>query len=135
MKKSGGFTLIEVLVAISLLVVICSIVYASLVSVLNVTELAREQTDELHLRQFLTRSLTNSFSTVFCDESLQDSQYVFQTIIDKQSQSAVIRFVSSAPLMGNRGMPGALKQVQYSYPATSGSLFNFALDNTSTKRA
>ena len=134
MRTQRGFTLIEVLVAITLLVIICSIVYASLVSVLNVTDLAREQTEKLHLRQFLTRSLTDSFTTVACDEALEDPQYLFQCLIDNQTKSTVIRFISSAPLMGNRGMPGALKQVQYTFSSMSNGFEGFSPNDTSQEQ-
>lgn len=113
--RRAGFTLIEVLVAILLLVLISGIVYASFSSVMDVTEMARDAKEELHLRQFLLRSFTNNLACVFTDQGQQDPQFqLLGTSGTKMKSGAVsLDFCSSAALQGSSAPPGMLKTVHY----------------------
>ena len=59
-----GFTLLEVLVAVSILVVVVGIVYASFAAVGNATEISRTRAEELRTEQFLARNFATNLSTV-----------------------------------------------------------------------
>ena len=62
-----GFTLIEVMIAVSLLVIITAIVYGTFSSVATSMETAQTATEELRLRQFLSRYLTQNLSQAYPD--------------------------------------------------------------------
>lgn len=114
-RTRAGFTLLEVLVAISILCIITSIVYASLSSVVTATEIARVSADEMRMRQFLTRSFQTNFSTIIADSVFEDERYVLIGISEKGSRGAMdsIEFASSAPVIGGASPPGAMKRVYY----------------------
>jgi len=110
-----GFTLLELLLSISILVVITAIVYASFASVVNTTTATRASIEEIRLRQFLTRSLERNFATVYSDTGYEDEAFRFVGIsedsVDGPQDS--VRFCSSAPLIGGVALPGDLKEVRY----------------------
>jgi len=108
----AGFTLLEILIAISVLVVITGIVYESLEAVTNATETAREQDTELRVRDFLLRNFSSSISTIYVDPGFLNGQC---QLIGKKGTSGIdsLEFCSSAPVMGGASEPGLLKRVQY----------------------
>ncbi|NIA15839.1 MAG: prepilin-type N-terminal cleavage/methylation domain-containing protein [Nitrospiraceae bacterium] len=110
-----GFTLLEVLIAISILAMIVAVVYVTLVATVNATEEARLVAEELRLRQFLARSFTNNLSTVFTDPGLEDKRYVFLGATESGSggEMDTLEFTSSSPMVGVSSPPGALKRVRY----------------------
>jgi prepilin-type N-terminal cleavage/methylation domain-containing protein len=114
-RPRAGFTLLEVLVAISILVIITSIVYASLSSVVTATEIARVSADEMRMRQFLARGFQLNFSTIVADPVFRDERYVLIGISEKGSRGAMdsVEFASSAPVIGGASPPGAFKRVYY----------------------
>ena len=110
-----GFTLIEILIAITLLVVIMTIIYACFLTVTESVSMGRITLEELRLRQFLVRSFTSNFATAFADLDYQNTQFLFEGInndgIDGPEDS--VTFCSTAPLVGGMSLPGDLKLVQY----------------------
>jgi len=114
-RTRAGFTLLEVLVAISILVIITSIVYASLSSVITATEIARVSADEMRMRQFLVRSFQTNFTTIIADPVYEDERYVLIGISEKGPRGAMdsIEFASSAPVIGGASPPGAIKRIYY----------------------
>jgi len=129
-RVSAGFTLLEVLVAISVLAVITAIVYASLSSVVTATEIARVSADEMRMRQFLTRSFQTNFPTAYTDALCEDERYVLIGISEDGPRGAMdtIEFASSAPVIGGSSPPGAVKRVFYgavpNEPGADGNLFD-----------
>lgn len=108
----AGFTLLEILIAISVLVVVVGIVYECLEAVTNATETARLQETELRARDFLLRNFSSSLSSLFVDPGFQNSQC---QLIGKKGTNGIdsLEFCSSAPLMGGASEPGLLKRVTY----------------------
>ena len=133
-RETRGFTLIEILIAISLLAVIVTIVYESFAAVTDATEAARLSAEELRLRQFLGRSFTNNFSTVYVDPGFANEQFQFIGVSETGSSGAMgsVEFCSSAPLMGGTAPPGFFKRVRYgaASPTESGTSLE-AFDSSS----
>jgi len=119
--RVDGFTLIEVLISMAILVVIVAIVYGSFSAVATVTEQARASAEEMRIRQFLARNLNLNFSTLYIDPMLYSEQFAFvgtnETGPDGPMDS--VEFCSSAPLMGGTAMPGILKRVRYGAAGTN----------------
>lgn len=110
--RRAGFTLLEVLIAISVLVVVVGIVYESLQAVTNATEVAREQDSDIRVRDFLLRNFSTNLATVYADVGLLNTQF---ELIGKNEGNGIdtLDFCSSAPLMGGASEPGLLKHVHY----------------------
>lgn len=110
-----GFTLIEVLIAISILMVIVLVLYASFSSVTNTMEMARVSSEEMRLRLFLERSFRANFSSVYADRSVSQEVYRFvgEDAESLDGPNDNVRFVSINTLMGGAGLPGDLKEVRY----------------------
>jgi prepilin-type N-terminal cleavage/methylation domain-containing protein len=118
-----GFTLIEVLFAISLVVVVVGIVYETFASITDATAEARRQSEELRIREFLTRSFSESFSTVYTDVGYYNENYSFVASGGAGSSSSEeVEFCSSAPLMGGVAPPGFFKRVHYSVSSQGSSM-------------
>lgn len=112
---ASGFTLLEVLIAISILVIITAVVYSSLDTVVTATEIARVSADEMRMRQFLARSFQSNFTTIVADSVYQDERYVFVGISEKGTRGAMdsLEFACSSPVIGGASPPGAIKRVYY----------------------
>ncbi len=118
-----GFTLLEVLVATSILAVIAAIVYATLSTVIGSIETTRVQSEELRLRQFLVRSMSANFATIYIDADRQDETFALIGTDENGSEGPAdsIRFCSTAALQGGAAMPGDLKEVIYEVAESSKS--------------
>ena len=125
-RCAAGFTLIEVLFAISLVAVVMVIVYESFAAVTDATTEARLSAEELRVREFLTRSFQSSFSTVYVDPPYTNEQFEFIGVSETGGGSTMdsVDFCSSAPLMGGMAPPGFFKRVHYgaATPGTSMTL-------------
>lgn len=145
-----GFTIIELMVAITLLSIITGIVFASFASVVQTSDRARIAAAELRLREFMTRSLTVNLTQAYGDwlpgaalrdavlieggtdanqdaalaeEELMMARYVFQGENDVGPlglPADMLTFSSTAPLIGNLALPGFLKQVTYEIVSETG---------------
>ncbi len=113
--KQNGFTLFEILIAIFILAVIMSIVYATFANVTNVMAAVRVSAEELRLREFLVRSFTTNLSGLYTDRALEDEAYRLIGINEDGPQGArdTLRFVSTASIIGGMGLPGDVKEVRY----------------------
>lgn len=110
-----GFTLLEVLVAMSILIVIVAVVYASFASVTDTISVARVRTEEMRLRQFLERSLRTNLTSVYVDRAYEQQVFQFVGINDQNTEGPrdSLRFVSTNQLMGGLALPGDFKEVRY----------------------
>lgn len=124
--KRHGFTLIEVLIAISILAVIVLVLYSSFSSVTNTMESARVSEEEMRLRMFLQRSFRANFTSVYTDRTMENELYRFVGIDDetRDGPNDSIRFISINALMGGRALPGDLKEVRYGTIGGEESEFN-----------
>ncbi len=109
-----GFTLLEVLVAMSILIVIVAVVYASFASVTDTISVARVRTEETRLRQFLERSLRTNLTSVYVDRAYEQQVFQFVGINDQNTEGPrdSLRFVSTNQLMGGLALPGDFKEVR-----------------------
>ncbi len=110
-----GFTLLEVLVAMSILIVIVAVVYASFASVTDTISVARVRTEEMRLRQFLERSLRTNLTSVYVDRGFEQQVFQFIGTNDENTTGPrdSLRFVSTNQLMGGMALPGDFKEVRY----------------------
>ncbi|MCC6154362.1 MAG: prepilin-type N-terminal cleavage/methylation domain-containing protein [Candidatus Hydrogenedentes bacterium] len=110
-----GFTLLEVLVAMSILIVIVAVVYASFASVTDTMSVARVRTEEMRLRQFLERSIRTNLTSVYVDRAYEQQVFQFVGINDQNTEGPrdSLRFVSTNQLMGGLALPGDFKEVRY----------------------
>lgn len=110
-----GFTLLELLISMSILVVITAIVYASFSGVTRTIDMTRTVTEEVRLRQFLGQSLRTNIATAYVDLSYTAEAFQFLGVnedgIDGAKDS--LRFISTASLIGGLTLPGDLKEVRY----------------------
>ncbi len=110
-----GFTLLELLISLSILVVITAIVYASFSGVTRTIDATRTVTEEVRLRQFLGQSLRTNIATAYVDLSYTAEAFQFLGVnedgIDGAKDS--LRFISTASLIGGLTLPGDLKEVRY----------------------
>jgi prepilin-type N-terminal cleavage/methylation domain-containing protein len=110
-----GFTLLEVVLAIAIVAIIAAIVQATFLSVISTSEEVRVSSEELRLRQFLTRSLQMNLTTAYVEPNYEEELFRF-TGVDGETHGLprdVLRFVSTAPTVGGMGLPGDLKEVRY----------------------
>jgi len=132
-RRSGsgaaGFTLLELLVAISILAVIAGIVYGSFAGVTDATAMARASAEKLRLHRFLRRTLTELFSSVYTDVTCAREDYYFVGTNDTGPDGPMdlVELCSSAPMMGGMSLPGALKRV--TIEVTDEDLSDQTLDN------
>ena len=112
-RGAAGFTLLEILVAVSILVVIAGIVYATFSGVTDATEMARADAGKLRLERFLRRNLENLFSSAYADPACARPDYYFAGTDGTGPEGPMdfVDFCSSAPMMGGMSLPGALKRV------------------------
>jgi prepilin-type N-terminal cleavage/methylation domain-containing protein len=110
-----GFTLIEMLIALTILTVIAAIVYASFASVSNSTEDARVNSAELRLQDFLSKSFSTNLACVYTDTGMQQNVFEFVGVDEEGPNGPAdsLRFCSSAPLTGAPALPGDVKEVRY----------------------
>ncbi|GMV91959.1 MAG: hypothetical protein AMXMBFR82_17370 [Candidatus Hydrogenedentota bacterium] len=124
--KRAGFTLIEVLIAISILSVIVLVLYASFSSVTNTMEAARVSSEELRLRMFLQRSFRSNLMSIYTDRTMENEVFRFVGVDDetRDGPNDNLRFVSVNTLMGGKALPGDLKEVRYGTIGGEESEFN-----------
>jgi prepilin-type N-terminal cleavage/methylation domain-containing protein len=114
-RISGGFTMLELLVAMTVLTVVVSIVYVSLTTVLDTAEVARDSAEQIRFRQYIWRSFSENLTAVYSDAACQSPEYqLIGTNVDGPYGPAdALRFCTSLPLSGPQALPGLLRVVTY----------------------
>jgi prepilin-type N-terminal cleavage/methylation domain-containing protein len=112
--RRAGFTLMELLLSVTILVIITSIVYATFATVINSVEAARSVVSETRLRQHMIRCFETNVATVYVEQSFTDETYRFLGYSGDGSEGPrdALRFVSTAPVIGGISLPGDLKEVR-----------------------
>ena len=124
-----GFTLIELMIAITISTVITGIVYASFSTVIIATETADRASEQLYTQSFLTRHLTDNVTQAYAgwqagavyrpysDQATRVTQVMPQQIYTfigtDNGEEDTLTFSTSTPISGATGLPGFFKQVTY----------------------
>ena len=134
--RNQGFTLMELILAMAIIVIMTAIVYSSLSSVVNSTAMARAAAEETRLRQFLARSFETNFRSVYSDRTNEQPAFQFIGVNDESSDGPMdsVRFCSTAPLMGGMALPGDLKEVRYEVMNDEASELGLDLDETRAEK-
>ena len=127
----AGFTLLELLIAMTILAVISAICYSAFVTVADSIQMSREVALELRSRQFMQRYFHDALSSAVYDYRAMSPEYgprraewspnapvVMFEGVDRQGPfgpADAIRFFSTAPTLGGTGLPGELKEVQIEF--------------------
>ena len=106
-----GFVLIELLIAISMLVIITAMVYGTFATVCDSAMTARSGSEVTRHRVFILRHFMENISAMYSEPyyGIQNDSQLYKFKGDESS----IRFITSAPPTGSICFPGELKQVQY----------------------
>lgn len=115
MHSSRGFTLMELLVAITILALATTLVSEAFYSVTTTTEIAREEAARLRERQYIGRSLSENFSAVYTDPACITPQYALlgEDGSGPAGPGDSISFCTSLPMPGSFALPGQLRGVSY----------------------
>ncbi len=113
--KSQGFTLLELLIAVTILVMLVGMVFASFASVTSSMDIARDNAERLRHRQVVWRNLTVNLQSVYADAACFQPEYQFlgESREGPQGPADMLRFVTSLSMPGARSLPGVLKVVTY----------------------
>ncbi len=119
--EEKGFTLLELLIAFTIMSVIVIIVYLGLDSISKGTDLARLTVEKMRIQRFLTNHFINSFNTLYIDPSFSSSGYEFfgKNESGQYGPADSIRFCTSSPMPGPGALPGVRRVVTYSFEDTS----------------
>ncbi len=114
-RRVGGFTLLEMLVAISVLTVVVGIVYATFASVTTSMDIARDNADRMSYGMALRRNLTDNLGAVYADAAgkREEFQLVGTDESGRFGPADTLRFCTSLPMAGAYALPGVMKTVQY----------------------
>jgi prepilin-type N-terminal cleavage/methylation domain-containing protein len=114
-RRKQGFTLLELLVAMLVLVVITIMVHMTFASVTDTMAAARDESDRLLVRQALHRSLKMNLASVYADQSCLMSEFAFlgETGDGAFGPADTLRFVAALPMPGAYALPGEMKVVEY----------------------
>lgn len=110
-----GFTLMELLISITVLTILVGLVYGSFASVINTMALARDNADLLRYRQVVWRSLSTHLQAVYADAACMQPEYQFlgEPGTGPNGPADSLRFVAALPMPGALSLPGMLKVVTY----------------------
>lgn len=114
-SETRGFTLLELLISVSILTILMSLVYISFSSVTNTMDLARDSADRLRFKQIIWRNLSSNLQGVYVDPGAFQPEYQF---LGENEEGAYgpgdrLTFATTVPLPGARSLPGVAKVVTY----------------------
>ena len=115
-RRSAGFTLMELLIAVMILAVLIGIVYGSFSSVTGTMDMARGAADRLRFRQIVWRNFSNGLQGVYADAGCLQPEYQFLGENKDGAYGAAdsLRYATAQPMLGARSLPGVFKVVTYS---------------------
>ncbi len=121
-SNNRGFTIIELMVAITVLTVLTAIIAASFMAVTDSTIIAQEAAEEQRVRQFLTRSFSRGLASVYSDAASLAPDFQFLGIDESGPNGPAdsLSFCSATPLPGVNSLPGMLKVVSFSMGVPGG---------------
>ena len=132
--RRAGFTLIELLVAIVVLAIVTGIVFVAFASVADTAAIARENTQRVHLQQYLWRHLSTNLRATYVDAGCIEVSYAF---IAKDGEDVfgaadTLSVTVALPMDGPRSLPGVFKRITYEVaePSFDGGLLTDAAVTT-----
>lgn len=110
-----GFTLLELLIAISILALLMAVVYISFNSVVETTLVAREDGERMRMEQYLWRNLSTNFAAIYADPALIEPDYRLEGVNEEGpfGPADSVRFCTALPISGAMALPGILRVVSY----------------------
>ncbi len=113
--RAHGFTLLELLLSVSILLVVTAIVYASFASVTSSASATREKLEEMRLREFLVHGIEANLAAVYVDADFKKEELQLVGVDDDTLDGPrdTLRFCTTAPVMGGLALPGDVKEVRY----------------------
>lgn len=151
-RPHGGFTLIEIMVAMTILTIIIAIVYGAFSSVVYSIEDAQLESERVRARQFLTRSLTANLSQATegwspgaafrtaaesaaneetrqeIDQGITRYQFLGTSEAGSTGPADSMSFTTTAPLLG-QALPGQVKICTYELHETASEESDRSLDD------
>lgn len=114
-RRTAGFTVMELLVTILVLVILVTVVHQGFNAVAQSTGIARENAEALRFRQFLWRNLTENLTAVYADPGCLQPEYQFfgESKDGPFGPADSLRFCTSLPMSGAHALPGILRVVSY----------------------
>jgi prepilin-type N-terminal cleavage/methylation domain-containing protein len=119
--RPRGFTLLELLVAITVLTIIVGIVFATFASVTDTMAIARDNADRMSYRMALRRNLTENLGAVYADAAGTREEFQLAGTDESGSYGPAdtLRFCTSLPMPGAYALPGVMKVVDYRLVSSS----------------
>jgi len=114
-SKQDGFTLLELLISVTILTVIISIIYATFSSVSSTVAVARDVADRLRFKQIVWRNFSANLQGVYTDAGCIRPEYQFigESTDGPYGPADSLRFATSLPIPGPASLPGISKWVTY----------------------
>jgi prepilin-type N-terminal cleavage/methylation domain-containing protein len=129
-SRAGGFTLLEILIAISIFAVIALILYRSFSSVLNSTGRVRTEREQLRIADFLVTNFEKNISGAYLASpgvGMRTAAFVGEDIdIDGRSADMLV-FYTNAERMAGGALPGDTKRVIYSLQEVADGFYAFTV--------
>lgn len=113
-RKNGqaGFTMIEMMVAMVILVLLVGGVYTCFVSVADTADIARTSADDLRVQQLLWKHFTENIAAIHPNPNAEYA-LVGEDESGAYGPSDTLRFVTQLPMSGAKSLPGLVKKVEY----------------------
>lgn len=111
-QSRAGFTLIEVMVAMTILVGLVAAVYISFVSVADTASLARSATEDLRIQQYLREHFTNHIGAIHANMT-GEYALVGEDESGTFGEADTLSFTTTLPTSGAKSLPGIVKTVTY----------------------
>jgi len=110
-----GFTMLEVLVAVTILAMICTIVFSSFSSVVTTSEFARESAAQTRFQAYIHASFRENMASIYSDPSCMQIPY---SLLGEDEgggggDADSLEFCTSLPMPGATALPGVLRRVKY----------------------
>ena len=114
-QRNNGFTLLELLIAVSILAIIIGMVYMGFIAVTDTAASARDNAEKLRFRQFLTTHLRSHLEAVYIDGMRQQPELAFTSFNEdgEFGPADSLTFCANVPMGGSHALPGMLKTISY----------------------
>ena len=114
-NTEAGLTLLELMIAVTIVGMIAAIAYGMMAQVIDGVELARGKAAEMRVREFLSRNLRRNLNGIYLQPwlSQQGPQYFFEGVDGEQGggDADSLTFFTTTSVLGATAMPGDVKQV------------------------